>query len=121
MADTGPDPNLKPLVPLDVFASLDVRLGTIEKVEPVPQSDRLMRLRVDFGTFHRTVIAGIRQERPNPDELVGVQTVFVVNVPPRRLRGEESEAMLLDAGFADGLLPALILPERPMPNGTLIV
>lgn len=95
-------------------------MGTIQAVEPVPNAQRLMRLRVDFGSFQRTIVAGLKEERSNPDELVGLQTVFVVNIPARRLRGEESEAMLLDVGFADRLLPALLLPERPMPSGARV-
>ena len=111
---------IKPPVSFEVLCSLDIRLGTIQTLEPIPRTERLMKLRVDFGTFQRTVVAGIKQERSNPQKLVGLQTLFVVNIPPRRLRSEESQAMLLDVGFADGLLPALLLPERPMPNGARV-
>ena len=59
----------------------------------------------------------MRAERPDLSELVGRQALFVVNLPPRRMAGEVSEGMLFDIGFADGILPALAMPERPVPNG----
>ena len=76
-----------------------------------------MRLTVDFGSGTRQVIAGVRQERRHPQALVGRQALFFYNLPPRRIRGEESQAMLCDVGYADGLLPALLEPEWPVPNG----
>ena len=60
----------------------------------------------------------LSRERPNPQELVGVQA-FVVNLEPRRMAGELSEGMLFDVGYADGVLPALAMPERPVPNGAM--
>jgi tRNA-binding protein len=63
------------------------------------------------------VIAGIKQERRNPASLAGRQALFVVNVPPRTLHGQTSEAMLFDIGYEDGLRPALAEPEWPVPNG----
>jgi tRNA-binding protein len=100
-----------------VLASLDVRVGTICAVAPVAAADRLARLSVDFGDHTRSIVAGIRTERPALDSIVGVQALFVVNLPPREIRGEVSEGMLFDIGFADGLRPALAQPERPVPNG----
>ena len=108
---------VKPVVSIAHLEAIDIRVGTIVAVDAIPQADRLMRLRVDFGSFQRTIVAGIKQERADPGALVGVQTLFVVNIPPRKLRGEESHGMLFDLGFADGLTPALALPERPLPNG----
>ena len=63
-------------------------------------------------------MAGLRRERSDLSSLVGRQTLFVVNLEPKQLAGETSEGMLFDLGYADGLLPALALPERPVPNGT---
>jgi tRNA-binding EMAP/Myf-like protein len=60
----------------------------------------------------------MKGERANPHEIVGRQALFVVNLPPRKMAGEVSEGMLLDLGFADGIIPALAVPERPVPNGT---
>lgn len=109
---------VKPAVPLAALEALDIRVGTIQAVEDIPRSDKLMRLRVSFGDHQRTILAAIKQERANPRELQGRQALFVVNLEPRRMMGELSEGMLLDLGYADGLNPALAIPERPVPDGT---
>ena len=86
-------------------------------MENVEGSNKLVKLHVDFGDHTRQILAGLRQERPDPTELEGRQALFVVNLEPRRMAGEMSEGMLFDIGYADGLLPALAQPERPVPNG----
>ena len=108
---------LKPTVSVADLEKLDVRVGTVVAVDDVPKSGKLLRLTVDFGDHRRTILAGMKAERPTPQDLVGVQALFVVNVEPRRMAGEVSEGMLFDIGYADGVLPALAIPERPMPNG----
>src|SRR5262249_11424488 len=108
---------LKPAIPADVLERIDIRVGTIESVEEVKGSDRLMRLIVDFGDHRRTIIAGIKQERADPTEIRGRQALFVVNIEPRKIKGEISEGMLFDIGYADGIKPALSVPERRVPNG----
>ena len=108
---------IKPLIVLADLEKLDVRVGTIVSVEDVPKSARLARLVVDFGDHRRTILAGIRKERADPREIEGRQALFVVNLPPREMAGEASEGMLFDIGFADGVTPALAVPERPVPNG----
>jgi tRNA-binding protein len=113
-----PPVSQKPTVAMDVIEQVDLRVGTITSVTPVDGSDKLMRLVVDFGADTRTVIAGIRQERSQPDLLVGRQALFYYNLEPRKMRGERSEAMLCDVGYADSILPALLQPEWPVPNGT---
>jgi methionine--tRNA ligase beta chain len=108
---------IKPNVsPADV-EKLDIRVGTIVAVEEVPKSNKLVRLRVDFGDRTRTILAGMKMERADPQEVRGLQALFVVNVEPRHMAGEVSEGMLFDIGHADGITPALALPERPVPNG----
>ena len=97
--------------------SLDVRVGTIEAVDTISGSRKLMKLTVNFGDHRRTIVAGIRQERIEPQALVGRQTLFVLNIPPRTLAGVESAGMLFDVGHADGLLPVLVVPERVVPDG----
>jgi len=111
---------LKPRAPADALDALDVRVGTIRTVRDVPGADRLMLLSVDFGDRERTVVAGIKQERPAPSDLVGRQALFVVNLPLKTIRGHLSEAMLFDIGYADHLRPALAQPEWPVPNGTRV-
>lgn len=108
---------VKPTVDGAVLDSIDVRVGTIVAVVPVHAADRLARLTVDFGDHTRSIVAGIRAERPSLEAIVGVQALFVVNLPPRTIRGEVSEGMLFDIGFADGLRPAFAQPEWAMPNG----
>ncbi|MGB2636119.1 MAG: hypothetical protein WAM58_19475 [Candidatus Acidiferrum sp.] len=109
---------VKPMVAFSALEALDIRVGTIERVEEVPRSDKLMRLIVNFGDHLRTILAGIRQERENPQEIVGKQALFVVNLEPRKMAGEVSEGMLFDLGYADGITPALAMPERAVPDGT---
>jgi tRNA-binding protein len=109
---------IKPIVPFSTFAALDVRVGTIVSVQEVPNSTKLVRLVVSFGDHQRTVLAGIKKERTNPREIEGRQALFVVNLEPRKMAGEVSEAMLFDLGFADGITPCLAVPERPVPDGT---
>jgi tRNA-binding protein len=109
---------IKPAISLADLEKLDIRVGTVELVEHVAASEKLVRMRVDFGDHKRTILVGMKNERTNPgSELERRQALFVVNLPPRKMAGEESQAMLFDIGYADGLLPALAVPERPMPNG----
>jgi tRNA-binding protein len=109
---------IKPAIPFSALAAIDIRVGAIERVEEVPKSDKLLRLTVNFGDHTRTILSGMKQERARPEELVGRQALFVVNLEPRKMMGEISEGMLFDLGFADGLAPALAVPERPIENGT---
>lgn len=117
MADFTPAP-IKPTVGIAALEALDIRVGIIERVEEIPLSDKLMKLTVNFGDHSRTILAGIRKERANPREIEGRQALFVVNLEPRKMAGEISEGMLFDIGYADGVTPALAVPERPVPNGT---
>jgi tRNA-binding protein len=109
---------VKPIVSIEALNALDIRVGTIERVEEVPSSEKLMRLTVDFGDQKRTILAGIRKERANPRDVEGRQALFIVNLEARKMAGELSEGMLFDIGYADGVTPALAVPERPVPNGT---
>jgi tRNA-binding protein len=109
---------VKPTISVDLLDQIDIRVGTILRVEEVAKSNKLMRLVVDFGEFQRNILAGIKQERENPSELEGKQALFVVNLAPRKMAGEESEGMLFDIGYSDGILPVLAVPEKPVPNGT---
>ena len=108
---------VKPLIAFEDFEKLDIRIGTITRVETVASSNKLMKLCVDFGDHSRAILAGIRQERENPHEIEGRQALFVINLPERKMAGEVSQGMLFDVGYADGLPPCLAVPERPMPNG----
>jgi len=109
---------IKPLVSASVIDQLDIRVGTIIAVEYLPKSAKLVRLVVDLGDHTRRILAGMKQERSNPGEIEGKQALFVVNLEPRKMAGEVSQGMLFDIGYEDGILPALAVPERPVPNGS---
>src|SRR5216684_3330002 len=108
---------VKPPIELADLERIDVRVGTILSVEDVPGSDKLVKLTVAFGDHERTILAGMKQERENPKEIEGKQALFVVNLPPKRMMGQLSEGMLFDIGYADGLTPALAIPEKQIPDG----
>jgi len=96
---------------------LDVRVGTIERVEDVAKSDKLLKLLVNFGNHTRQILVGMKSERANPEEILGRQALFVINLAPKKMAGELSEGMMFDIGYADGLLPVLAVQESYIPNG----
>ena len=108
---------VKPPVTQAELQRLDIRVGRVLRVEEIAGAHSLVRLIVGFGDHQRTILAGLKQERSDPSELVGLQALFVVNLEPKRMMGEISEGMLLDIGYADGVRPALAVPERPVPDG----
>ena len=109
---------VKPAINLEVVNRVDARVGMIERVSEVEGSNKLVRLTVDFGDHKRTIFAGMKQEREDPTGIEGRQALFIVNLKPRKMMGEVSEGMLFDVGYEDGLQPAFLTPERPVPNGT---
>lgn len=109
---------IKPVITFADLDRVDIRVGTIESVAEVAGSNKLLKLVVNFGDHRRSILAGMKQERENPGEIEGRQALFVLNLPPRKMMGETSEGMLFDIGYADGILPALAVPERPVPNGS---
>ena len=109
---------VKTTISIDVLEKIDIRVGTIELVEDVKTSDKLVKLTVDIGDHTRSVIAGIKKERQDLKQIEGKQALFVVNLETKKMMGEVSEAMLFDIGFADGIKPVLAVPERQVPNGT---
>ena len=119
MRDFIPAP-VKPTVGIAALEALDIRVGTIECVEEVARSEKLMKLTVNFGDHSRTILAGIKKERENPREIEGRQALFVLNLEPRKMAGEISEGMMFDIGYADGVTPVLSVPERAVPNGTRV-
>jgi tRNA-binding protein len=109
---------IKPDITFEDFEKLDIRVGTITAVSDVEKSDKLLKLTVDFGDHSRSILAGMKKERDDPQEIVGKQALFVVNMPPRKMAGEVSQGMLFDIGYADGVVPVLAMPESQVPNGT---
>lgn len=109
---------VKPMIKYEDLEKIDIRVGTIEKVEDIEKSDKLVRLTVNFGEFTRKILVGMKKERENPKEIEGKQALFVVNLEPKQMMGELSEGMVFDIGYANGIIPVLALPEKPVPNGS---
>ena len=109
---------IKPPISFSELDRIDIRVGRILSVEDIKGSEKLLKLTVDFGDHRRCVLAGMKQERENPREIEGRQALFVVNLEPKKILGQVSEGMLFDIGYADGVAPALAIPEREVPNGT---
>ncbi len=100
----------------DDFTKLDIRIGTIIAAELVPETDKLIKCRIDFGELgERTIVSGVAEWK-KPEDLVDKQFPYIVNLAPRVLRGIESQGMLLAASDEEGV--ALIMPERRVPPGT---
>ncbi len=98
------------------FAKLDIRIGEVIAAEKIPETDKLIKCRINFGELgERTIVSGVAEWK-TPEEMVGKRLPYIVNLAPRMLRGVESQGMLLAASDAEGL--ALIQPERNVPPGT---
>lgn len=109
-------PENKPEIQYEDFAKLDIRVGTVRAAEPIEGADKLIKCTIDFGDFGtRTIVSGIKEWK-TPEELVGRQLPYIVNLAPRMLRGVESQGMLLAASDESGV--AFLQPEREMPPGT---
>ena len=108
---------VKDNITIDDVEKLDIRVGEILKVSDVENSNKLIKLDVDFGEFQRVILVGMKGEREDPTEIEGMQALFVVNLAPRKLAGIISEGMLFDIGYANGIIPVLALPEKEVPNG----
>jgi tRNA-binding protein len=109
---------IKPTISFADLEKIDIRVGTIELVEDVEGSDKLVRMTVDFGEFKRNILVGMKQERLDMKaEVEGKQALFVVNLAPKKMMGEVSEGMLFDIGYANDLTPVLAQPEKEVPSG----
>ena len=102
----------------DEFSKMDIRTGTILEASRVPKTDKLMKLLIDVGIDRRTIISGIA-EYFTPEELPGKQVSVLVNLEPRKLKGIESQGMILLAEDADGKL-VFVTPEKAVTNGVVI-
>ena len=109
---------VKPEIQYDDFAKLDLRIGTIKTAEKVPKADKLLRLEVDLGFEQRTIVSGIA-EHFSPGSLIGKQVIVVANLAPRKMRGIESQGMILLAEQPDGKL-VFVSPETIMTNGVTV-
>ncbi len=108
----------KPAINYDTFSSLDLRVGTILSAEKMPKADRLLVLKVDTGLDQRTIVSGIA-EHFSPEEVVGKKVCVLMNLEPRKLRGVESQGMLLMATDSEGKL-SFMSPEDAVAAGSPI-
>ena len=102
-------------MPFENFEKMDLRVGTVKERVKVEKSDKLLRFVIDDGLETRTIVSGIAKFY-KPEELVGKQVCFIANLPPRKLRGIESQCMILSAENPDGTL-SLLTPDRKCADG----
>lgn len=108
---------MKPLITFDQFAAMDLRIGKILNCEEKEGSDKLLRLKVDFGEEGtRNILSGIKQWY-KPEDLIGKDYVFIINLEPRTIMGEESQGMIL---AANGKKPIPLKPKSKTTPGTTI-
>lgn len=108
----------KETIEFDDFVKMDMRVGTILEAEKVEKADKLLKMKVDTGIDTRTIVSGIA-EHFTPEELIGKQVTVLANLAPRKIRGVESQGMLLLTEDADGKL-VFMTPETEAPNGATI-
>ena len=105
-------------VSFENFEKVDVRVGTVLECSKVPKADKLLQFRIDDGMGGRTIVSGIAKYY-KPEDLVGKQVCFVANLAPRKLKGVESQGMILSAVNADGSL-TVIGPTGPVTPGAQV-
>lgn len=105
------------MISIDAFRQVELKVATIQSAEPHPNADRLLVLQVDLGTERRQICAGIRNYY-TPEELVGRQIIVVANLETAKLRGLESQGMLLAASDEDRIV--LLTPDKPVHPGAKI-
>ncbi len=105
------------MITIDDFRKVELRVATVKSAEPHPNADRLMVLRVDLGEEERQICAGIRSHYA-PEDLIGKQIIVVSNLETARLRGLESQGMLLAASDEGRVI--VLTPEKPVQAGAKI-
>jgi len=106
------------MISIDEFSKIEVKVGTVQSAERVPETDKLLRLIVDFAeeAGPRQIVSGIHAYVNEPEDLVGRQLAFVTNLEPRTIKGLESNGMLFAVGSDDTF--AFLTPDRQVPPGT---
>ena len=105
------------MIPLDDFKKVEVKIGTVQSAERILDTDKLLRLVVDFGEASpRQIVSGIAAYVPDPQTFVGRQLAFVTNLEPRVIHGLESNGMLCAIGEGESF--AFLTPDREVPPGT---
>lgn len=111
-------PNDKPEIVYDDFAKIDLKVGTIVSAEKVEKADKLLKLQIELGTETRTIVSGIALHY-QPEAIIGKQVVVVANLAPRKMRGIESNGMILMAEDKDGKLH-FVSPENMINAGSSV-
>lgn len=106
----------KELISYDDFAKIDIRIGTILSAEKMPKADKLLILKVDTGIDQRTIVSGIAQNF-NPEEIIGKRVTVLANLAPRKLRGVESQGMILMVENAEGKYRFIAPDGEEIANG----
>lgn len=113
-------------VTYDEFKKMDMRVGTIKSVEPVPETDKLLKCMIDFNEVDeegnaklRQIVSGIREFFPEYEKLVGKQVLYIVNLEPRMIKGIESQGMLMAIDGKDGA-PVFLTPEVEVNSGSKV-
>lgn len=99
---------------------MELRVGEIVTAAPIPGSDRLLKLTVDLGGEQRSLVGALAQSHA-PEELRGLKVVVLANLAPARIKGVDSQGMLLGVGCEDAKAIALLTVNRPVPNGAPVV
>ena len=105
-------------IQFDDFQKMDIRIGTILEAGKVPKADKLLQFTVDTGIDTRTIVSGVAKFF-KPEELVGKQVTVLVNLKPRKIRGVESQGMILFAEDSEGQLH-LLHPEYEVEKGSSV-
>lgn len=109
---------MKAEIDFDTFSKMDLRTGTITKAEAVKGADKLLQLKVDIGHEERQVVSGIA-EHFKPEDVIGKQVTLLLNLAPRKIRGVESQGMILMAEDAEGKL-LFVSPTEGIDNGSTV-
>ncbi len=109
---------IAPTIEFDDFTKLDIRVGKVLECQKVPKADKLLQFKIDDGLGGRTIVSGIAKHY-NPEDLVGKQVCFIANLAPRKLKGIESQGMILSAEDADGRL-VVISPQDDVTAGSCV-
>lgn len=109
---------IKPAVSFEDFEKLDIRVGTVLECTKVPKADKLLCFKIADGLENRTIVSGISKFY-RPEELVGKQVCFIANFPPRKLKGIESQGMILSAVNNDGSLSVITIDREVKPGSVV--
>lgn len=106
------------MITFEDFKKLEIKIGTVLSVGRIEGADKLLKIKFDMGDHERQILAGIAEFLEDPQSLIGKQIPILVNLEPRKMRGEMSEGMML-AADEDGR-PVLLHPEKPVRSGSIV-